>query len=126
MPIAKTRSVLGGMHVREAMRRQVVSLAGTASIAAGIGRMIKYKADALLVTDADVKPAGIVTKTDMVGAYYAGLPVETPLEAIMVGPLHTCYLDDALDAALETMRENGVHQLYVVGAHAAKFEGVLN
>ena len=126
MPIVKTRSVLSGMHVREAMRRQVVAYRGTASIEAGIGRMIKYKADALLVKDGDGKPVGIVTKTDMVGAYYAGLAVDTPLEAIMVGPLHTCYLDDALDAALETMRENGIHQLYVVGAHADRFEGLLN
>jgi len=126
MPIAKTRSVLSGMRVKEAMRRQVVSLTGTAPIAVGIGRLIKYKADALLVTDADLKPAGIVTKTDMVGAYYAGLPADTPLGAIMVGPLHTCYLDDALDTALEAMRENRIHQLYVVGAHADRFEGVLN
>jgi CBS domain-containing protein len=126
MPIAKTRSVLSGMHVREAMRRQVVAATGTTSIDAGIGRMIKYKADALLVTDDGMTPAGIVTKTDMVGAYYAGLTADTPLDAIMVGPLHTCYLDDPLDAALETMRENRIHQLYVVGAHADRFEGVLN
>ena len=126
MPIARTRSVLSGMRVKEAMRRQVVSMAGAATIEAGIGRMIKYKSDALLVTDVDMKPAGIVTKTDMVGAYYAGLPADTPLEAVMVGPLHTCYLDDALDAALETMRVNRIHQLFVVGAHAERFEGQLH
>ncbi len=126
MPIARTRSVLSGMRVKEAMRRQMIALDGAASIAAGISRLIKYKADALLVLDAAAKPSGIVTKTDMAGAYYAGLPVETPLEAIMVGPLHTCYIDDPLDRALGTMRSSGIHQLFVVGADTGRYEGVLN
>ena len=126
MPTAKPRSVLSGMLVKEAMRRQVIALTGSAPIAAGIARLIKYKADALLVTDAAGKPSGIVTKTDMAGAYYAGLSTDMPLEGIMVGPLHACYLDDALDAAVETMRSTGVHQLFVVGAHADRFEGLVN
>ena len=126
MPVAKTRSVLSGMRVKEAMRRQMIALEGDASIAAGIGRLIKYKADALLVTDSGGQPSGIVTKTDVAGAYYAGLPVETPLEAIMVGPLLTCYLDDELDHALDAMRSNGIHQLFVVGAETGRFEGILN
>jgi len=126
MPTAKTRSVLSGIRVKEAMRRQIVSLEGTASIATGVGRMIKYKADALLVTDSDGAPTGIVSKTDMIGAYYAGLSVNTPLEAIMVAPLQTCFLDDGLDHALDGMRSSGVHQLFVVGANADRYEGVLN
>jgi len=114
------------MRVKEAMRRQVVSLDGTTSIWNGIGRLIKYKADALLVMDSEGNPAGIVSKTDMAGAYYAELPADTPLEAIMAGPLHTCFIDDGLDHALDIMRSNGVHQLFVVGAHADQFDGMLN
>ncbi|MBC2710946.1 MAG: CBS domain-containing protein [Desulfosarcina sp.] len=89
-------------------------------------RLIKYKADALLVMDSEGKPAGIVSKTDMAGAYYAGLPVDTPLEAIMVGPLHTCFIDDGLEHALDIMRSSSIHQLFVVGADAGRFEGLLN
>ncbi|WP_319525959.1 CBS domain-containing protein [uncultured Desulfosarcina sp.] len=126
MTTATTRNVLSGMRVREAMRRQIVSMTGTASIATGVGRMIKYKADALLVTEAGGVPTGIVAKTDMVGAYYAGLPVDTPLEAIMVAPLQTCFLDDGLDHSLDSMRSSGIHQLFVVGAHADRYEGMLN
>ena len=126
MPVARTRSVLSGMRVKEAMRRQMISLEGTASISTGIGRLIKYKADALLVMDSEGKPAGIVSKTDMAGAYYAGLPVDTPLEAIMAGPLHTCFIDDGLECALDIMRDSGVHQLFVVGADPSRFEGMLN
>jgi len=126
MPTAKTRSVLSGIRVKEAMRRQIVSLEGTASIATGVGQMIKYKADAVLVTDGDGNPGGIVAKTDMIGAYYAGLPVDTPLEAIMIAPLQTCFLDDGLEHALDGMRRSGIHQLFVVGAHADRYEGMLN
>ena len=126
MPVARTRSVLSGMRVKEAMRRQIISLDGTTSIWTGIGRLIKYKADALLVMDSEGSPAGIVSKTDMAGAYYAELPADTPLEAIMAGPLHTCFIDDGLEHALDIMRNNGVHQLFVVGADAGRFEGMLN
>lgn len=126
MPVARTRSVLSGMRVKEAMRRQIISLDGMTSIRTGIGKLIKYKADALLVTDTEGKPAGIVSKTDMAGAYYAELPAETPLEAIMAGPLHTCFVDDGLEHALDIMRSNDVHQLFVVGADTGRFEGMLN
>jgi CBS domain-containing protein len=114
------------MRVKEAMRRQIIALPGSAPIATGIGRLIKYKADALLVVDPQGKPAGIVSKTDLAGAYYAGLPVDTPLEAIMAGPLHTCFIDDGLEGALEIMRNRAIHQLFVVGADAGRFEGLLN
>ncbi len=126
MPVARTRAVLSGMRVKEAMRRQMISLAGTTPIASGISQLIKYKADALLVTDAGGKPEGIVSKTDIAGAYYAGLPIDTPLEAIRVGPLRTCFVDDGLEHALDIMRNSGVHQLFVVGADAGRYEGILN
>lgn len=126
MPLARTRSVLSGMRVKEAMRRQVISLDRSASILTGIGRLIKYKADALLVTDSEGRPAGIVSKTDMAGAYYAEMPAGTPLEAIMAGPLLTCFLDDGLEHALDIMVNCGVHQLFVVGADSGRFEGMLN
>ncbi|WP_372682198.1 cyclic nucleotide-binding/CBS domain-containing protein [Desulfosarcina sp.] len=126
MPLARTRSVLSGMRVKEAMRRQMISVDGSTSISTGIGRLIKYKVDALLVMDTQGRPAGIVSKTDMAGAYYAEMPADTPLEAIMAGPLLTCFIDDGLEHALDMMINSGVHQLFVVGADAGRFEGMLN
>ena len=125
MPIAKTRSVLSGMRVKEAMRRQIVAAGNTQSARQGIALMIKFKADLLLITDARGEPAGIVSKTDMNGAYYAGLPVDTALEDIMMGPLISCFADDPLENALEIMNRHGVHQLFVQGAEANRFEGML-
>jgi CBS domain-containing protein len=125
MPIAKTRSVLSGMRVKEAMRRQIVTIDHEQTARRGIAQMIKYKADLLLITDASAEPAGIVTKTDMNGAFYAGLPVDTALGDIMMGPLISCFADDPLEDALETMNHHGVHQLFVKGADASRFEGLL-
>jgi CBS domain-containing protein len=125
MPIAKTRSVLSGMRVKEAMRRQIVSVDAIQTADRGIARMIKYKADILLITNEQGDPAGIVSKTDMAGAFYAGLPVDTPLGDIMMGPLVSCYADDRLEDALETMTHQGLHQLFVKGADAGRFEGLL-
>jgi predicted transcriptional regulator len=46
------------MRVKEAMRRQMIALDGATPISIGIGRLIKYKVDALLVMDAKGRPAG--------------------------------------------------------------------
>ena len=44
----------------------------------------------------------------------------------MAAPLLTCFIDDGLEDALNTMVNNRVHQLFVVGADAGRFEGMLN
>lgn len=126
MPTAITRSVLSGIKIKEAMRRQVISLDKAATIASGIRVLIKFRADALVVKDARDVPLGIVSKTDLTGAFYAGLPVDTPLADIMMGPLITCFVDDKLEDALECMRINGIHQLFVIGADPGRLEGMVN
>jgi CBS domain-containing protein len=126
MPVAKPRSILSGMLVKEAMRRQVVQLPAEAAIAKGIRHLLKFKVNALLVTERDLRPAGVVSKTDLIGAFYAGLPVETALGDIMAGPPLTCYPDDPLESALDRMRRHGVHRLYVTGAEAASVAGTLS
>ncbi|BBO88615.1 cyclic nucleotide-binding/CBS domain-containing protein [Desulfosarcina ovata] len=125
MPVARTRSVLSGMRVREAMRRQMVIGRAFETARRGVARMIKYKSDCLLITDDEGASAGVVTKTDMTGAYYVGLPVDTLLGEIMMGPPTCCFPDDPLEDALETMGREQVHQLFVKGADADQMEGVL-
>jgi len=126
MPVVQPRHVLSGMLVNEAMRRQVVQLPSTASIAKGINHLLKFKVNALLITDVEQQPAGVVSKTDLIGAFYAGLPGDTPLGDIMIGPPLTCYPDDAIESALDRMRDQGVHRLYVAGAEATTIIGTLS
>ncbi len=125
MPIVTTRNVLSGMRVREAMRRQVVTADTAQTAGRGIAQMLKYKAGLVLIVDEQTTPVGVVTKTDMTGAYYAGLPVDTALGDIMMGPLVSCFADDPLEDALETMNRHGVHQLFIKGADTDRYEGML-
>ncbi len=113
MTIIVARSVLTGLAVKDAMRRQFVRLPQTAPIDHSINYLIKHKANALMTLDETGQPAGVVSKTDIMGAYYADLPIGSPLSDIMISPPLFCRADDSLDAALENMRTQGVYRLYV-------------
>jgi signal-transduction protein with cAMP-binding, CBS, and nucleotidyltransferase domain len=126
MPVVQPRHILSGMLVNEAMRRQVVQLPAAAAVARGINHLLKFKVNALLITAADQRPAGVVSKTDLIAAFYAGLPIDTPLGDIMAGPPLTCYPDDAIESALDRMRANGVHRLYVTGSEPTSMVGTLS
>ena len=86
MAIVLKKFVLGKLSVAEAMRRQVIELSQKAAIYRSINYMIKYKVNALMTTDGEDKPSGVVSKTDIMGAYYAALPIDSPLEHIMNAP----------------------------------------
>lgn len=125
MTISGKRNVLSGLKVREAMRRQVIHLPQSASLGQCIGTFIKFKINAVLVTDENEQPAGVVSKTDLMGAYYAALPIETPLEMIMVGPPLFCGEDDFLEESLDIMYGSGIHRLYVREPDEGGVTGVL-
>jgi len=125
MPRVQKRHVLSGIKVKEAMRRQVIKLPQSAPIDYCINRMIKYKINSLLLIDGKQRPVGIVSKTDIMSAFYAGFPTHLPVEDIMVGPPLYCYPDDELESSLDVMHHNSVHRLYVLGADASEVLGVL-
>ncbi len=125
MPIIDRKRVLSGLKVQNAMRRAVIHLPEDGSIEKAIRYFIKYKANAILITDAEHRAVGVVSKTDVMGAYYAGLPIETPLGVVMIGPPLFCRPEDSLESALVTMRTNKIHRLYVLGDAAKQAVGVL-
>jgi CBS domain-containing protein len=126
MPVVKTRNVMTGLLVNEAMQRRVLRLPKSASLGKCINQLIKFKLNGLLVLDSSLCPVGVVSKTDLVGAFYGGLPVESLLGDIMNGPLLTCFPDDAVEVCLNVMRTHGVHQLYVQGAEPCSIIGMLS
>jgi CBS domain-containing protein len=125
MPVIDQKNVLKGLTVAEAMRRQVITVDTGAPLEKVIRFTIKYKVNAILVTDEHQHAQGVVTKTDLMGAYYAGLPLETTAETIMVGPPLFCRQEDSLDTALDTMRRQRIHRLFVHGEDPMRAEGVL-
>lgn len=125
MVFISKKSVLSGIRVQEAMRRQVIALPAGTSIKRGISALIKYKVNAVLVTSQHDRPEGVVSGTDFVAAFYAGLPLESSLDNILSSPLVTCFPDDELEAGLDLMRENQVHQVYVQGEKPESIIGLL-
>ena len=125
MSVIDRKNVLSGLVVREAMRKLVTHLPKDASIEQAARYAIKYKVNAILITGKNLEAIGVVSKTDLMGAYYAGLPVETAVQSIMVGPPMFCHLDDSLESALDIMRNSGIHRLYVVADTPDRAVGVL-
>ena len=125
MSLIDHHQILKGLIVQDAMRRQVIQLPAAALLSQAIRAMIKFKVNAILVTDQAQKPLGVVSKTDLMTAYYGGLPLETPVAGIMVGPPQFCQPQDSLDAALDQMREHGIHRVYVSGEETETVTGVL-
>ena len=115
MGIVQKNTILSELTVRETMRRQVISLPREATLSDCIHRMVKFKVNALLITDEALSPLGVVSKTDIMGAYYAALPIDLPAGEIMISPPLFCRMEETLEAALEQMREHGVYRLYVLG-----------
>jgi signal-transduction protein with cAMP-binding, CBS, and nucleotidyltransferase domain len=125
MAIIVTRSVLTGLAVKDAMRRQIIRLSQSAPIDHSINYLIKHKVNALMTVDDAGRPAGVVSKTDIMGAYYAGLPIESPLSDIMISPPLFCGMNDSLETALEKMRNQGVYRLYVQENGSGEVVGAL-
>jgi len=114
MGIIQKNTILSELTVWEAMRRQIISLPPEANLAAAINRLIKFKVNAVLVADEEAC-MGVVSKADIMGAYYAGLPIDLQVSDIMVSPPLFCRMTDTLETVLEQMRHHAVHRLYVRG-----------
>ncbi|HAY38572.1 MAG TPA: hypothetical protein DCY53_04055 [Desulfobacteraceae bacterium] len=119
------KETLSGLKVSAAMRKQVVSLPQDATIDRGITSLIKYKISAFLAMDKNGRPSGVVSKTDIMSAYYAGLSLKTPLDNIMSSPPLFCGPDDSLESALNTMRSRGIYRLYVTEENSDHVVGAL-
>ncbi len=118
-------NTLSTLSVHRAMRRQVICLDQNKTIDHAINVIIKHKVNALLAVDSLRKPVGVVSKTDIMGAYYAGLPIDSPLEHIMISPPLFCQAEDSLETALEQMRAHKVYRLYVVDDVSGDLAGAL-
>lgn len=108
------KDTLTGLKVKHAMRKQLIVLQPDDTIDCCIQYLIKYKINALLIGQDGKSPLGVVSKTDIMGAWYAGMPLSSPIEMIMNSPPLLCSKEDTLDSALNTMRENNIYRLYVL------------
>ncbi len=125
MSAGNIRSALDGLTVHDAMTKLICYLNWNASIQQAIRHTIKYKVNSVLILDDKGKAIGVVSKTNILGGYYVGLPVTAPLQAVMVVPPIFCHINDSLDSALDVMRQRNVHRLYVIEDQPGRVVGVL-
>ncbi len=125
MGIVERHSVLAGLKVRDAMRRQIVVVEDSDTISKAISTLLKYKINAALVQDEAGNPRAVVSKTDIMTAYYGGLPLEQEVSTIATASPITCTETEALEKAMAMMRENGIYRLYVRDAQKGQIVGLL-
>ena len=106
-------SIFSRLRVKDAMRLNAVTLSTDDTLSLAIRTLIKHKIDALLILDHDGLPAGVATKTELMGAYYATLPLSTKLGDIMASPVIHCSENDSIETALVTMQQQSIHRVYV-------------
>lgn len=122
----KRPSVLTGYLVKEIMRRKVVRLAPENSLDSALRSMIKQRVGGVLIEhEQNGQPAGVLSKTDIMGAYYADLPISIQVGDIMSRPVLACRPDDSLEAALAQMKESRVTRLFVSAGNDEPVAGVL-
>ncbi len=125
MGLVEKHNVLSGFRVCEAMRRQVLSLNSSDTIERAILTLFKYKVNAVLLTNDHGEPVGVVSKTDIMSAYYAGIEIEHELATISHSTPITCTETDPLEVAMEKMRESRVYRLYVYDSGKSEIVGLL-
>ncbi len=119
------KDTLTGLSVRHAMRKQLIVLGPNDTIDCCIQYLLKYKVNAILVGENSERALGVVSKTDIMGAWYAGLPLSTPVRMIMNSPPFFCNPDDTLDSALNIMKTNKVYRLYALEENSNAVVGAI-
>lgn len=107
------------MNISSLCRREVVTVAASASVREAATVMRNEHVGALAVTDpyAPGRVIGVVTDRDLVlELLAAGRPVEQAIGSVCQTGLHTIAEDASLDDAVQAMQRNGVRRLLVMGA----------
>lgn len=104
---------------------KVIKMKTEDSISKALDLVLEHGISAVLIFDSDEKPAGIVTKTDLVAAYRKSLPLEDTVSTIMSNQLETLLDTDSRDDAAKLFEKRGHHHA-VVNDKDGKFVGFIS
>jgi CBS domain-containing protein len=95
-------------------RKQPLACAADTPLQSALTQMHERRVGSVLVVNADGAPQGILTRHDILGRVtLPGLPLGTPIRAVMSTPLHTLGTDDTLQDAALLMSRTGVRHVPV-------------
>jgi len=109
---------------------QVISARPSDTIRHVMDLMLKHKVGAVVILALGTYPipVGIVTKTDLVKAYNAGLQLDRPVKEIMTKEelLATCTEHMSRDEAAKILEHNQNHHAIVIDPETKNFRGLLS
>lgn len=113
------------LTVKEVMHHAVISGSANASIEEMIGLLASYRIGALLLTDAEGRPAGVLSKTDLTLAYRRGVPLSAKAESIMHRKVMCCRASEELELAIRQMIFTEVSRLFVKTDNTEEIVGIV-
>lgn len=109
--IAKLQT-MGEETAGKIMEKKVCRLTVRATIHACVYQMIRYRAQSVLLEDSDGMPRGLVTKRDVLKAFFNGFHPSGQAESIMNRP-GLCEFADPVESLLMDMTSSGNDQWFV-------------
>lgn len=108
-------------RVADVMTTDVLCAPVTTTVLEIAEKMATQRVSCIVITEETQEatsyyPLGIVTESDIVRLQAQGMDYQTPVQAIMGGPLLPIQAQDSLWSAHELMQEHHVRRLVVVGA----------
>ncbi len=103
----------GLVTLKELLARVPIFVAPSATCAEVATLLVHHDATAVLVCEGG-RAVGVVTKRDVLMAFYASLPAEAPVTALMTAPLHAVSANTSLRDTLAEMASRRISHLAVV------------
>ncbi len=107
------------------MRKVPLAVPEGTSLSEAADGMALEQASSATVTDAEGRPAGIVTEQDITRRAAFKLAAETPVDEVMTAPVHTIREDEYLYYAIARMRRQDLRHMPVVDGEG-RLSGMLN
>jgi predicted transcriptional regulator len=113
-------------RTKDVMSPSVTSFNADASLAEIIEGLSMHQFGAVLITDENNDPCGVVSKTDLMLAFKHGISTDAAARTIMSKKLISCNADDFLETSIKKMIFAEVQRLFVYGKDPAGMVGVLS
>jgi signal-transduction protein with cAMP-binding, CBS, and nucleotidyltransferase domain len=107
------------------MTPEVMGCAVAAPLTLVMELLSTKRKSAVLVNDDDGQPAGVISKTDLVMAWYRGVDAHIPAQAIMSVPVRSCHRSMPLADAMVRMLVEDMGRLFVHDKDPACIVGVV-